>query len=109
MGQLKFTIHASLVNFSEIRSKIRFRNSFFPFTEPSAEVDISYKVVNGLKYLDVVWCIQMSLKIHTKYSGFAFGIGIERLAMLKYQISDLRSFYDNRVSWLNHYGFHFCL
>lgn len=44
---------------------------------------------------------------HTKYNGFAFGIGIERLAMLKYQIGDLRSFYDNKISWLDHYGFHF--
>ncbi|BET35886.1 MULTISPECIES: phenylalanine--tRNA ligase subunit alpha [Wolbachia] len=112
MGQLKFTIHLFLSKFFGDKGlKIRFRNSFFPFTEPSAEVDISYK---GSKWIEVLGCGMVHPNVfknvgidHTKYSGFAFGIGIERLAMLKYQISDLRSFYDNRVSWLNHYGFHF--
>lgn len=112
MGQLKFTIHHFLNKFFGDKGlKIRFRNSFFPFTEPSAEVDISYK---GSKWIEVLGCGMTHPNVfqnvgidHTKYNGFAFGIGIERLAMLKYQISDLRSFYDNKISWLDHYGFHF--
>ncbi|MDE5061180.1 MULTISPECIES: phenylalanine--tRNA ligase subunit alpha [Wolbachia] len=112
MGQLKFTIHHLLNKFFGDKGlKIRFRNSFFPFTEPSAEVDISYK---GSKWIEILGCgmvhpnVFQNVGIHyTKYSGFAFGIGIERLAMLKYQIGDLRSFYDNKISWLDHYGLHF--
>ncbi len=112
MGQLKFTIHHFLNKFFGDKGlKIRFRNSFFPFTEPSAEVDISYK---GSKWIEVLGCGMVHPNVfqnvgidHTKYNGFAFGIGIERLAMLKYQIRDLRSFYDNKISWLDHYGFHF--
>nr|WP_255586037.1 phenylalanine--tRNA ligase subunit alpha [Wolbachia endosymbiont of Mansonella perstans] len=112
MGQLKFTIHHFLDKFfGDDGLKIRFRNSFFPFTEPSAEVDISYE--NG-KWIEVLGCGMVHPNVfqnvgidHAKYNGFAFGIGIERLAMLKYQIGDLRDFYDNKISWLNHYGFHF--
>ena len=112
MGQLKFTIHNFLYKFfGREELKIRFRNSFFPFTEPSAEVDISYK---GSKWIEVLGCGMVHSNVfknvgidHTKYGGFAFGIGIERLAMLKYQIEDLRSFYDNKINWLDHYGFNF--
>ncbi|MFP3035583.1 MAG: phenylalanine--tRNA ligase subunit alpha [Wolbachia sp.] len=112
MGQLKFTIHHFLNKFFGDKGlKIRFRNSFFPFTEPSAEVDISYE---GSKWIEVLGCGMVHPNVfqnvgidHAKYNGFAFGIGIERLAMLKYKIGDLRSFYDNKVSWLNYYGFHF--
>ncbi|MCM1002090.1 phenylalanine--tRNA ligase subunit alpha [Wolbachia pipientis] len=112
MGQLKFTIHHFLNKFFGDKGlKIRFRNSFFPFTEPSAEVNISY---GGSKWIEVLGCGMVHPNVfqnvgidHAKYNGFAFGIGIERLAMLKYQIGDLRNFYDNKVSWLNHYGFHF--
>ncbi|MDG7055392.1 MAG: phenylalanine--tRNA ligase subunit alpha [Wolbachia endosymbiont of Menacanthus eurysternus] len=112
MGQLKFTIHHFLNKFFGGKElKIRFRNSFFPFTEPSAEVDISY---GGSKWIEVLGCGMVHPNVfqnvgidHAKYNGFAFGIGIERLAMLKYQIGDLRNFYDDKVSWLNHYGFHF--
>ncbi|QKX00883.1 phenylalanine--tRNA ligase subunit alpha [Wolbachia endosymbiont of Dipetalonema caudispina] len=112
MGQLKFTIHYFLNKFfGDKELKIRFRNSFFPFTEPSAEVDVSYK---DSKWIEVLGCGMVHPNVfqnvginHTQYSGFAFGIGIERLAMLKYQIGDLRSFYTNKIHWLNHYGFHF--
>lgn len=112
MGQLKFTIHHFLNKFfGERELKIRFRNSFFPFTEPSAEVDISYK---GSKWIEILGCGMVHPNVfenvgidNTKYNGFAFGIGIERLAMLKYQIDDLRSFYDNKIDWLDHYGFNF--
>ncbi|MGL9762240.1 MAG: phenylalanine--tRNA ligase subunit alpha [Wolbachia sp.] len=112
IGQLKFTIHHFLNKFFGDKGlKIRFRSSFFPFTEPSAEVDISYE---GSKWIEVLGCGMVHPNVfenvgidRTKYNGFAFGIGIERLAMLKYQIGDLRNFYDNKISWLNHYGFHF--
>ncbi|MGL9681877.1 MAG: phenylalanine--tRNA ligase subunit alpha [Wolbachia sp.] len=112
IGQLKFTIHHFLNKFFGDKGlKIRFRSSFFPFTEPSAEVDISYECS---KWIEVLGCGMVHPNVfekvgidRTKYNGFAFGIGIERLAMLKYQIGDLRNFYDNKISWLNHYGFHF--
>ncbi len=112
MGQLKFIIHYFLKKFFEEKDlKIRFRNSFFPFTEPSAEVDINYK---GDRWIEVLGCgivhpnVFQNVGIdNTKYRGFAFGIGIERLAMIKYQIDDLRNFYDNKINWLNHYSFHF--
>ncbi|QKX01959.1 phenylalanine--tRNA ligase subunit alpha [Wolbachia endosymbiont of Cruorifilaria tuberocauda] len=112
MGQLKFTIHYFLSRFfGDEELKIRFRNSFFPFTEPSVEVDVSYK---NSRWIEVLGCGLVHPNVfqnvgidYTKYNGFAFGVGIERLAMLKYQIGDLRHFYANRISWLNHYGFHF--
>jgi len=85
---------------------IRFRPSYFPFTEPSAELDIKF---NG-KWLEVLGCgmvhpnVLSNVKINNKkYSGFAFGLGIERLAMLKYGITDLRMFYDNDISFLSQF------
>ncbi|MBV0899234.1 MAG: phenylalanine--tRNA ligase subunit alpha [Wolbachia endosymbiont of Fragariocoptes setiger] len=112
MGQLKFVIHDFLNKFFTHEDlKIRFRNSFFPFTSPSAEVDISYK---GSKWIEVLGCGIVHPNVfknvgidHTVYNGFAFGIGIERLAMLKYQIDDLRSFYNNKIDWLDFHGFNF--
>jgi len=83
--------------------EIRFRPSYFPFTEPSAELDIKFKG----KWLEVLGCgmvhpnVLSNVKINTKqYSGFAFGLGVERLAMLKYDIVDLRMFYENDISFL---------
>ncbi|XGA08979.1 MAG: phenylalanine--tRNA ligase subunit alpha [Wolbachia endosymbiont of Xenopsylla cheopis] len=112
MGHLKFYLNYFLDKFfnsSEV--KIRFRPSFFPFTEPSAEIDISY---NGSDWIEVLGSgiihpnVLENVGINPKeYSGFAFGMGIERLAMLKYGISDLRDFYNNNMMWLNHYGFNF--
>ncbi len=112
MGHLKFCLNHFLSKFfnsSEV--KIRFRPSFFPFTEPSAEIDISY---NGSDWIEVLGSgiihpnVLENVGINPKeYSGFAFGMGIERLAMLKYSISDLRDFYNNNMMWLNHYGFNF--
>ena len=85
---------------------IRFRPSYFPFTEPSAELDIKF---NG-KWLEVLGCgmvhpnVLSNVKIdHKKYSGFAFGLGIERLAMLQYGITDLRMFYENDISFLSQF------
>ena len=84
----------------------RFRPSYFPFTEPSAELDIKFRG----KWLEVLGCgmvhknVLKNVKINPKkYSGFAFGLGIERLAMLKYDIKDLRSFYENDLNFLRQF------
>jgi len=98
---------------------VRFRPSYFPFTEPSAEVDIgcsfeggTLKIGEGDDWLEILGSgmvhpnvLQNCLIDSTKYQGFAFGMGIERMAMLKYGIPDLRTFYDSDVRWLKHYGF----
>ena len=98
---------------------VRFRPSYFPFTEPSAEVDIGcsrkggeFKIGHGEDWLEILGCGMVNNKVlencgidSTKYQGFAFGIGIERLAMLKYGIPDLRTFYESDLRWLRHYGF----
>jgi phenylalanyl-tRNA synthetase alpha chain len=99
--------------------ELRFRPSFFPFTEPSAEVDINYsvengkiKIGNGDKFMEILGCGMIHPNVlkncgidPEKFQGFAFGIGIERLAMLKYGITDLRMFFENDVRFLNHFGF----
>ena len=99
--------------------KIRFRPSFFPFTEPSAEVDIRCSWEDGLlklgqgdSWLEILGSgmvhpnVLRSCKVDPEiYQGFAFGMGIDRLAMLKYGIPDLRSFFDSDIRWLDHYGF----
>lgn len=98
---------------------VRFRNSFFPFTEPSAEVDIGcdrsggeLKLGQGKDWLEILGCGMVHPKVLTncgidpaRYQGFAFGMGIERIAMLKYGIPDLRTFFDADLRWLKHYGF----
>ena len=87
--------------------EIRFRPSYFPFTEPSAEIDIKF----NNKWLEVLGCgmvhnnVLMNVNIDTKkYSGFAFGLGIERFAMLKYGIRDLRLFYENDLMFLKQFS-----
>jgi phenylalanyl-tRNA synthetase alpha chain len=99
--------------------KLRFRPSYFPFTEPSAEVDIgcdrsggALKLGQGDDWLEILGCGMVHPKVikncgmdPEKYQGFAFGMGIERIAMLKYGIPDLRTFYDADLRWLKHYGF----
>ncbi|MBY0427684.1 MAG: phenylalanine--tRNA ligase subunit alpha, partial [Alphaproteobacteria bacterium] len=99
--------------------KVRFRPSYFPFTEPSAEVDIGcsrkngeLKIGEGNDWLEVLGCGMVHPKVlenckidSTKYQGFAFGMGVERLAMLKYGIPDLRTFFESDLRWLRHYGF----
>ena len=98
---------------------VRFRPSYFPFTEPSAEVDIGctregggLTIGKGADWLELLGCGMVNPHVlencgidSTKYQGFAFGMGIERAAMLKYGIPDLRTFYDSDVRWLRHYGF----
>ena len=120
MGHLKGCLNYFIKEFFEVKKiKMRFRPSHFPFTEPSAEVDIGYKLENnkivigeGDKWLEILGCgmvhpnVLKNCKIDTKkFQGFAFGIGIDRLAMLKYGINDLRSFFECDYRWLNHYGF----
>ncbi|HBM90697.1 MAG TPA: phenylalanine--tRNA ligase subunit alpha [Rhodospirillaceae bacterium] len=98
---------------------LRFRPSYFPFTEPSAEVDIGCSRKDGKltlgnhgNWLEVAGCGMVNAKVlkncgidPDKYQGFAFGTGIERLAMLKYGIPDLRTFFEADMRWLKHYGF----
>ena len=120
MGHLKGCLNHFIKEFFEIdKIKMRFRPSHFPFTEPSAEVDIGYRMENnkiiigeGDKWLEVLGCgmvhpnVLKNCKVDSKiYQGFAFGIGIDRLAMLKYGINDLRSFFECDYRWLNYYGF----
>ncbi|QXK92211.1 phenylalanine--tRNA ligase subunit alpha [Neoehrlichia mikurensis] len=111
MGHLKYCINYFLSHFFNANVKTRFRNSFFPFTEPSAEVDIQK---DNQDWIEILGCGMVHRNIlknvnidPNKYSGFAFGIGIERIAMLKYNIEDLRMFYENKLQWINHYGFNF--
>ncbi len=98
---------------------VRFRPSYFPFTEPSAEVDIGctraggeFRIGHGDDWLEVLGCGMINPKVlencgidSTKYQGFAFGMGVERIAMLKYGIPDLRTFFESDLRWLRHYGF----
>lgn len=95
--------------FENPHMNLRFRPSFFPFTEPSAEVDISWK---NDKWLEILGCGMIHPTVlqncgidSTQFQGFAFGMGAERLAMLKYGIEDIRSFYDGDTRWLDLYGF----
>jgi phenylalanyl-tRNA synthetase alpha chain len=98
---------------------VRFRPSYFPFTEPSAEVDIGcsregggLKIGAGADWLEILGCGMVHPKVlracnidPAEYQGFAFGMGIERISMLKYGIPDLRTFYESDLRWLRHYGF----
>jgi len=100
------------------KSKIRLRPSYFPFTEPSAEVDIywgletetDYKITKGTGWLEIMGCGMVDPNVlknanidPEKYSGYAFGMGIERIAMLLYQIPDIRMFYENDVRFLEQF------
>ena len=120
MGHLKGCLNYFIKEFFEVdKIKMRFRPSHFPFTEPSAEVDIGYEIKDGKmligegdKWLEILGCgmvhpnVLKNVKVDPKkYQGYAFGIGIDRLAMLKYGINDLRSFFESDYRWLNHYGF----
>ena len=120
MGHLKGCLNYFIKEFFEVdKIKMRFRPSHFPFTEPSAEVDIGYEIKDGKivigegdKWLEILGCgmvhpnVLKNVKVDTiKYQGYAFGIGIDRLAMLKYGINDLRAFFETDYRWLNHFGF----
>ena len=120
MGHLKGCLNYFIKEFFEVdKIKMRFRPSHFPFTEPSAEVDIGYEMKDGKiivgegnQWLEILGCgmvhpnVLKNVKVDTaKYQGYAFGIGIDRLAMLKYGINDLRAFFDCDYRWLSHFGF----
>jgi phenylalanyl-tRNA synthetase alpha chain len=120
MGHLKGCLIDFLRAFFGIDNlPVRFRPSYFPFTEPSAEVDIGCSFAGGTLtigagegWLEILGSGMVNPKVlencgidSTKYQGFAFGMGIERIAMLKYGIPDLRTFYDSDLRWLSHYGF----
>lgn len=112
MGHLKGCLQQFLDSFFEGKKvQIRLRPSFFPFTEPSAEVDIS---INGSDWLEVLGCgmihpnVLKNVNIDPQeYQGFAFGLGIDRFAMLKYGIKDLRTFFDGDLRWSKKFGFKF--
>ena len=120
MGHLKGCLNYFIKEFFEIdKINMRFRPSHFPFTEPSAEVDIGYKIKDGKivigegdQWLEILGCgmvhpnVLKNVKVNPdKFQGYAFGIGIDRLAMLKYGINDLRAFFECDYRWLNHFGF----
>jgi phenylalanyl-tRNA synthetase alpha chain len=119
MGNLKWTLETFLKEFFEIDNiSSRFRPSFFPFTEPSAELDIGYerkdgriKIGSDKNFLEILGSGMVHPKVlenvgidSKEYQGFAFGVGIERLAMLKYGINDLRMFFEGDIRFLKHYG-----
>jgi phenylalanyl-tRNA synthetase alpha chain len=120
IGHLKWLLEEFCRAFFEVdRVEMRFRPSFFPFTEPSMEVDIRCKRVGnevrfgeGDDWLEILGCGMVHPNViryggldPDEFQGFAFGMGIDRIAMLKYGMPDLRAFFDADQRWLNHYGF----
>ena len=106
-ANLKYLIHQILQNLFGKDIQIRFRPSYFPFTEPSAEVDILSD--NG-KWLEILGCGIVHPKVlkncnidSKKYSGLAFGLGVERIAMLKYGVNDIRDFYKSNLDFLGQF------
>ena len=120
MANLKWTLEEFCRAFFEVdKVELRFRASHFPFTEPSAEVDIRYSSVGGQlrigegdKWMEILGSGMVHPKVlaaagvdPNEWQGFAFGMGIDRIAMLKYGIPDLRAFFEGDLRWLRHYGF----
>jgi len=120
MANLKWVLEEFVKSYFEVDNvDIRFRASHFPFTEPSAEVDIrcsweggTLKVGEGDDWLEILGSGMVHPKVlqaggidPSEWQGFAFGMGIDRIAMLKYGIPDLRAFFDSDLRWLRHYGF----
>ena len=120
MANLKWTLEEFCRTFFNIDDiELRFRASHFPFTEPSAEVDIrcswdkgQLKIGEGDDWMEILGSGMVHPKVlaaagvdSDEYQGFAFGMGIDRIAMLKYGIPDLRAFFDSDLRWLKHYGF----
>ena len=104
---LKGILHDFINTFFEDEMKVRFRPSYFPFTEPSAEVDLLSK---DNQWLEILGCGMVHPKVLTNlgidneiFNGYAFGMGVERLAMLKYGINDIRLFYENDLNFLNQF------
>ena len=125
LGHLKWTLETFLKAFFEREDIVlRLRPSYFPFTEPSVEVDVGYTLVNGQRiiggdgdaagggWLEVLGSGMVNRRVieacgldPDEWQGFAFGTGVDRLAMLKYGMNDLRAFFDGDLRWLKHYGF----
>jgi phenylalanyl-tRNA synthetase alpha chain len=120
IANMKWVLEEFCKAFFEVDSvKMRFRPSFFPFTEPSAEVDIQcsrkggeIRFGEGTDWLEILGCGMVHPNVlrncgldPDEYQGFAWGMGIDRIAMLKYGMPDLRPFFDADVRWLQHYGF----
>jgi len=121
LGHLKWTLETFLKAFFERDDIVlRLRPSYFPFTEPSAEVDVGYTIEKGKRviggsgggWMEVLGSGMVHPKVIAacgldpeEWQGFAFGCGIDRLAMLKYGMDDLRPFFDGDIRWLKHYGF----
>jgi hypothetical protein len=120
IGHLKWILEEFCKAFFEVPEvKMRFRPSFFPFTEPSAEVDIQcsrqggeIRFGEGTDWLEILGCGMVHPNVlrncgldPDEFQGFAWGMGIDRIAMLKYGMPDLRPFFEADVRWLNHYGF----
>src|SRR6187431_1645378 len=120
LGHLKWILHEFCKAFFEVdHINMRFRPSFFPFTEPSLEVDIQcrrdkgeIRFGEGEDWLEILGCGMVHSNVLRAcgidpdvYQGFAWGMGLDRIAMLKYGIADLRQLFESDVRWLNHYGF----
>ena len=114
MGHLKWVLEEFCKAFFEVdQVKMRFRASHFPFTEPSMEVDIGAEAIGKPgKWLEILGCGMVHPNVlrncgldPEKYQGFAFGMGLDRLTMLKYGLPDLRAFFSGDLKWLRHYGF----
>jgi phenylalanyl-tRNA synthetase alpha chain len=120
LGHLKWVLEEFCKAFFEVPEvKMRFRASHFPFTEPSMEVDIGYakvgdeiRIGEGDQWLEILGCGMVHPNVlknvgfdPERYQGFAFGMGIDRIAMLKYGMPDLRAFFSGDLRWLDHYGF----
>ena len=120
LGNLKWVIEEFCKAFFEVETvTMRFRPSFFPFTEPSMEVDIrcsrkdgEIRFGEGDDWMEILGCGMVHANVLSACGidpevcqGFAWGMGIDRIAMLKYGMPDLRAFFENDVRWLNHYGF----
>ena len=120
MGDLKGTLIEFCKKFFNVQNlKVRFRPSYFPFTEPSAEMDIAYEIVNnkiqlgqGDRWLEILGCgmvnpiVLENCNVDTNiYQGFAFGVGLDRITMLKYGLTDLRSFFSGNLNWIASNGF----
>ncbi|MBD3728680.1 MAG: phenylalanine--tRNA ligase subunit alpha [Sphingomonadales bacterium] len=125
LGHLKWTLETFLKAFFERDDIVlRLRPSYFPFTEPSVEVDVGWQSVNGRRvlggdgdapghgWMELLGSGMVNARVlefagldPAEWQGFAFGIGVDRIAMLKYGMDDLRAFFDGDIRWLRHYGF----
>ena len=120
MADLKGTLIEFCKLFFNVQElRVRFRPSYFPFTEPSAEMDVAYEIINdrisigsGNKWLEILGCgmvnpvVLENCKIDSnKYQGFAFGMGLDRITMLKHGLTDIRSFFNGNLNWVSKNGF----